>query len=61
VLPKASEHDLLKLLFYPSPPIFRETLEVTDRQGVLDKRSLDGVDETIDSMTNTAEILVGAR
>ena len=40
--------------------MFGETLEVMSGLGGINKGSFHGVDETIDSNTNVAEILVGA-
>jgi hypothetical protein len=40
--------------------MFREILNVVDRQGGIAEGLFQAVDETIDSTDNTGEILVGA-
>jgi hypothetical protein len=45
--------------FLTDPPVFVKILYIVNRHGNIDKRSINGVDETIDSKGNIAKICAG--
>jgi hypothetical protein len=49
-----------KLCFLPDPPVFEETLKITNRQGGIAERSINSVNKTIDSKSNIARTRAGS-
>jgi hypothetical protein len=50
---------LFEFYFLTDPPVLTDTLYIVNKQGVIDERSIDSVDETIDSKGNIAKVRTG--
>ena len=56
---RVQRHDIPQLYCLSGPPILAEVPRVANGHGSIDERSIDGVDEAIDSKANITAVLAG--